>query len=456
MKLTGVVQLLRLLRQLRSHERWSVSQLQVHQADALQQMRTHAYARSSFYRSFHQGVEDRPLAELPILTKKILLANFDGIVTDPTITLEGIRQHVANAAPGQMLHGRYRVSATSGSSGHPGFFVFDDTEWLTVLASFARAHTWAGVDINLTHRMKMASVASTSLWHMSSQVAATLDSWWMPALRLAASEPLESLVQQLNEWQPEMLVAYASMAGILAQEQHAGRLHIHPHLVFTSSEVLTEQTRSCIERAWGVAPFNEYAATEVAGIAAEHIDDRRLHLYEDLLIVESVDSQGRPMPEGEYGAKLLVTSLFGRTLPLIRYEIEDSVCIDPPSPSSHVPFATIKGVQGRTEDILDIRGINGERIVIHPLVIHRVMDTLSVSGWRLIQQPNDDLTVLIAGDASGASDDVIVNALAAAFRASGAQSPAISLKRVDAIPKSASGKSPLIQAKPTSQAPVHS
>lgn len=70
-----------------------------------------------------------------------------------------------------------------------------------MLASFARAHDWAGLEVNLTHRMKMASVASTAPSHMSAQVAATLRSWWMPALRLAADAPIEVIVARLNGWQ---------------------------------------------------------------------------------------------------------------------------------------------------------------------------------------------------------------------------------------------------------------
>jgi phenylacetate-CoA ligase len=68
------------------------------------------------------------------------------------------------------------VNATSGSSGHPGFFVFNDAEWVTILASFARGQEWSGVPITLTRRQRMAIVASISPWHLSSQVAATAKS----------------------------------------------------------------------------------------------------------------------------------------------------------------------------------------------------------------------------------------------------------------------------------------
>ena len=50
-----------------------------------------------------------------------------------------------------------------------------------------------------------------------------------------------------------------------------------------------------------------------------------MHLFEDLVITEVVDADNRPVPPGQYGAKVLVTVLFSRTLPLIRYEMSDSL-----------------------------------------------------------------------------------------------------------------------------------
>src|SRR6266704_3613767 len=102
--------------------------------------------------------------------------------------------------------------------------------------------------------------------------------WWMPELRMAASEPKDSIVERLNAWQPEVLIAYASMMRILADEQLAGRLQIVPRAVFTSSEVLTKQTRRRIVQAWGERLFNQYAATESGSLAAECNRHRGMHL----------------------------------------------------------------------------------------------------------------------------------------------------------------------------------
>src|SRR5215211_627926 len=241
MNIRIILKLLHTLEQLRKHERWTRTQLEDYQAAALLELRKYAYARSPFYQRFHKGLMDRPLAELPILTKAMLMEDFNDLVTDRTLQLENIRRFAEEGEVGQRFQDRYYVTATSGSSGHPGFFLFDESEWTSILASFARGQEWSGVRINLARQQKMATVASISSWHMSAQVAATAKSWWRPSLRIPASQPLSKTVEQLNEWQPEVLISYASMAGTLAEEQLAQRLNIHPMVVYVASEVLTSQ-----------------------------------------------------------------------------------------------------------------------------------------------------------------------------------------------------------------------
>jgi hypothetical protein len=41
-------------------------------------VRAYAYAQSPFYQKFHQGLMDRPLSELPVLTKAMLMEHFKG------------------------------------------------------------------------------------------------------------------------------------------------------------------------------------------------------------------------------------------------------------------------------------------------------------------------------------------------------------------------------------------
>ena len=437
--------LLKNLARLRQHEHWTRPKLEAYQAQQLQHLRTYAYAHSPFYQTFHKGLVNQPLHELPVLTKAELMKHFDELVTDRALHLEEIRAYAARGQTNRRYLDRYWVTATSGSSGQPGFFLFNEVEWAHVLASFARGPAWSGTTIHLSHRTKVASVASSAPWHMSTRASATVKSWWVPTLHLAASEPLARMVQQLNDWQPEILGGYAAMVGLLAEEQLAGRLQIHPQRIYTSSELLTPQTRRRVREAWGDEPFNQYGATETAGIAAEHYACRKMHLFEDLVIVEVVDDHYRPVPSGEYGDKLLVTTLFSRTQPLIRDELNDRVRVSAQADICGLPFA-ILDIQGRVEDVLVLPAISGGRVIVQPLVIKRVVDILPVSDWQVAQQADDGLSVLLAGASSRLTDETVQAQLVRSLAEVGVRVPYVQVQRVVAISRESSGKAPLIRA----------
>ncbi|MEO8391562.1 MAG: phenylacetate--CoA ligase family protein [Chloroflexota bacterium] len=434
------------LRQLRQREHWTRPQLMTYQADALRRLREYTYKHSPFYQQFHRGLVNRPFEELPVLTKSMMMEHFDDLVTDRAIHLKDIRVYL-NAEHGNSHYlDRYWVTATSGSSGQPGIFLFDRAEWSLVLASFARGQEWGGLKVDLRHHRKMVVVSSTSPMHMSFQVGVTAQSPWISTLRLAAASPLPTIVQQLNDFQPNVLVCYASMARILAEEQQTGRLQIKPEVIFTSSEVLTNETRRQVEDAWGRILFNEYAATESGGLAAEQNDHHGLHLFEDLVIFEIVDAQNRPVPPGVYGEKVLLTALFKRTQPLIRYELHDSVRLTSESDRSNFPFVLIDSIQGRTEETLYFSAAAGGEVAVHPNVFHQIMDAVPASGWRVVQDVQG-LTLLVSGlHLAQFSEQALTDSVRQALAEQGVMLPLIRIERVETIPKGAGGKAPLIQS----------
>ncbi len=292
-------ELLRRYWQLLRHDRWSHSRVETYQAQRLGRLRQHAYARSLFYKRFHAGQEEAPLHTLPVLTKTLLIEHFDEIVIDPGVRLQDVVRHLAMLQGDTRFRNRYWANATSGSTGQRGIFLFDRSEWVDFLASWVRGHAWTGHRLDPVG-LRIALVASGAPWHMSARVGASFGRL-VDALRLDAGQPIAELVANLNTFQPRMLLAYPSIAGTLAEEQVAGRLRIDPELIFTAAEVLTDQTREQVEGAWGKRLFDQYGATESGGLAAECEQHKRLHLFEDRVVFEVVDADGRPVPRGVYG-----------------------------------------------------------------------------------------------------------------------------------------------------------
>lgn len=445
MDLSLVVRYLALRSRLRQRERWPRERLVDLQQQRLRELRQYAVAQSPFYRRFHAGLADRPLGELPILTKAELMANFDEVVTDRDVRLVDVEAHLAQIAGDVRFRGRYRVVSTSGTTGLRGIFLSDPGEWAHVIASYARAQEWAGIVPSVRHPVRLAVVSTTRPWHQSARVGASVQSPLAPTLRLDATDPLAEIVDRLNAFRPRSLVAYASMQRLLAEEQVGGRLRIAPQAVFSASEVLTADTRRLIADAWGIAPFDVYAATEPAGIASECELHTGLHLYEDLVITEFVDERDRPLPPGRPGAKVLVSVLFSRTQPLIRYELSDSVVPSDRTCPCGRTFGLIDGVQGRREDVMHLASADGGTVAVHPNIVHDVLDRVAAGEWQVVQEV-DSIKLLVARPGAGFDGDAVVDRLGRALRDAGAIAPPISWTSVDAIPRSGAGKAPLIRA----------
>jgi len=442
-----IARVLWLRRVLRRRERWSRAQVEDYQRRKLAALRSHAVLRSPFYQRFHQGLRDRPLAELPVLTKATLLDHFDEITTDPALHLDDLEAYLAGLVDDERFAGRYWVSSTSGSSGRKSIIPSDAEEWAMILASYARANQWAGINAGLLHPVRMAVVSSTAPWHQSARVAATLRSPLVDSHRLDAAAPPAQIVARLNELQPQVLVAYASMVRMLAEEQLAGRLQIAPQAVNSASEPLTAEGRVLAQRAWQVPPFDVYAATETGGIAAECEQHTGMHLFEDLVLAEVVDADGRPVPSGITGDRLLVTVLFSRTLPLIRYELTDRVRLATKACPCGRPFRLLAAVEGRTDDLLRLPGRDGTRRPVHPVVFHRALELVDAAGWQ-VRQDQDQLTVLVASPGPTFDAPSVQQAVAAGLEDAQVAPLAIRVVVVDAIPTGAAGKRPLIVALP--------
>lgn len=450
MKLATLIKLLYNRRKFNKRLRWSRQTLEVFQAAKLRELRDFAYRNSPYYQEAHKGLFDRPLQYLPVITKADLMSNYDRILTDRSVNLKQVEAFLANYDEGKLLADKFYVVATSGSTGRRGMFIYNQTEWDTILASYARGNDWAHVRAGLLHPLKVAVVSSTTPWHQSALVGKTLQSHLVPTLRIDSNDPLSSIVERLNAFRPRSLVGYAGMNRILAVEQIDGRLKINPEAVFCASEVLTHDSRSLIRKAWGVEATNVYAATETAGVASETWEHKAMALYEDLVIVEPVDDNYQPVKPGDYARKVLVTVLFSRTLPLIRYEMSDNIMLAA-SDERFGPFSLMGGIQGRIEDTLEFRNESGNLVRIHPVFFDRVMEKFPVAAWQILQTAENSLIAYVVRPGSGFKKEECLEVFQHSFAEQGLDVEVV-MEFVEELRKSKMGKTMLISKAPPSKA----
>lgn len=281
-------------------------------------------------------------------------------------------------------------------------------------------------------------MGATNALHISARTSLAASVGINRVLRLDARRPLGELAAALGTFRPEFLVGYPSILGLLAHEQHAGRLHISPLKVATVSEVRTPEMADGIRGAWDVEPFDWYGITEGGVLAGDCVHHQGMHLFEDLFIVENVDANGEPVAEGDVGHKLLLTDLFNRTQPLIRYELSDMVILDGRPCRCGRTSRRVTSIEGRNDDILLLRAASGGEIPIHPIVLRRPFTALPAVQQYKVVLDHDGLRVFVViadGAQSEETTRQVRAALAAGLEDTGVVPPTIGVEVVAALPR---------------------
>jgi len=141
--------------------------------------------------------------------------------------------------------------------------------------------------------------------------------------RLPGDLPLGRQVAALASSRPQLLEGYPTCLGLLAEALREGQPSmIRPRLVVCRGEALHEKVRRLLAEVFDAPIANLYSCEEVGNLAWEcPRAPGRFHINRDACLIEAVDDGGRPV-HGTVG-RLLVTSLYGRTMPFIRLELGD-------------------------------------------------------------------------------------------------------------------------------------
>jgi phenylacetate-coenzyme A ligase PaaK-like adenylate-forming protein len=387
----------------------------------------HARGASPFYRDLYRGLPAGPVAlgDLPPVNKPALMAAFDGWATDPRITKAGVDAFMADPARiGAPFLGDYFVCTSAGTTGHPGVFVYD-RQAVAVCRALTSARitpSWVGLGgmLRMARRgFRWACVVGTGGHYAGAgwiELERRRSRWRSRAYRVfSVQQPLAELVAALETFDPAMVTAYPSALALLAQEQAAGRLHLHPTLVEIGGESTTREANAFAAAAFGCPVHDMYSASEFMTMAFG-CTHGWLHVNSDWVLLEPVDEQMRPAPPGQASHTVLLTNLANRVQPLIRYDLGDSIRVRPDACPCGNTLPAIQ-VVGRRDDVLRLAGRDGQRVAIVPLAIGSVVDgTPGVHRAQIVQTSPTSLRIRIECEA-GREKEAVWRAAAANLHA---------------------------------------
>lgn len=390
MKNMGLLKALRL-----THRAQALTQEQLHQLQQERLMRLvqHARQHSPYFKKRLRLVsEPLQLSQLPVAHKKELMANFDDWLTDRSVSKRDVERFMENPDNiGRKLNGRYLVNTTSGSTGRPAIVLYDKTTMnivsaLAVLRAVAKREDLKAFLKNGKRTAGLFVDGGFYLGNGTVRMNQRRMPWKKDQIIIDVRQDTDSIVRQLNAFQPALLGGYPTALELLLPEQRSGKLAISPVLIMAGGEHLCDELRRELSEAFGCTVQSTYASTEAGTIACE-CREGRYHLNEDWLIVEAVDAEFHPVADGQQAEQLLITNLFNLTQPFIRYVLTDRAIIHSEPCPCGKKTRWIE-LEGRTDDILQFSG--GQRIA--PLALQSVLAKIqAIERFQLIQRNEDTL-----------------------------------------------------------------
>lgn len=308
----------------------------IHRAEAIFKYHSN---ENAFYKSFlnvKKLIKFEKWDDIPIISKKDFQIDIDEIITGG---LKKTDLHIHN---------------TSGSTGTPFYFAKD---------KFCHALNWKEIDYHfLKHGVNIGSSKQARFYGIPlsgvKYYKERLKDFLANRVRFPvfdlSDEKLAAVLSEFRRKKFEYVNGYTSSLVIFAKfliERSIVLKDICPSLkiVFPTSEVLDNIDRITMERGFGVRVRNEYGAAELDILAFED-EEGDFVLNEETLYIEILDDNNNPVVAGIEG-KVIVTSLYNKAMPFIRYEVGDRAVLSGKLKNGK---RVLEKVVGRTNDIVKL------------------------------------------------------------------------------------------------------
>lgn len=353
--------LIRSFFELKIHERYSRQKILALQHKKFRKILKFAYKNSKFYHDLYvsNGIDEKDLdtielEKIPVVDKNNIMQHFNDVLTVDDLKIKELLEFIDESKnPNDLFKNRYHVIHTSGSSGKLGIFVYTKKEWDTFYPYITKLFNFK------FNKNKAAFIGATG-GHFTGN---SFISWsekgpirlFCKSLILDVNEPIDEIIRKLNDFQPDILGGYFNILIILAKKQEQGLLKIKPKFLTNCGEGVNQKDKKYITKIFNTSMSNLYGFAEcvVCGFGKDEYGG--IYFMDDISLIEVKENH------------ILLTNLFNKTEPIIRYRIDDYVKIKNDE-KKILPFTLVEDIIGRVEFVIWFENNEGEMDFIHPLV----------------------------------------------------------------------------------------
>ena len=243
------------------------------------------------------------------------------------------------------------VNKTSGSSGDPMVFAKDKFCHGLIWANIMRRFDWYGIDFNHSWQARFYGMPLDFIANTKLRFKDLLSHRYRFNIFDFSDAALEKMVLKFGNTKFDYINGYTNSIVLLAkylQQKNLFLDEICPTLkvCIVTSEMLFEADKLLLEQRFRVPIINEYGSAELDIIALEN-PEGIWKVNSETLFVEILDDNDQVLPYGKQG-RIVVTSLYNKAHPMIRYEVGDIGILDE---KSTLKNPILKKLTGRTNDI---------------------------------------------------------------------------------------------------------
>ena len=292
---------------------------------------------NSFYRDLVGKETCENWLDLPVLTKKDLQ--------------KPLKERLSKGYSEKSVF----INKTSGSSGDPFVFAKDKEAHAITWASIIHRFGWYAIDFNSSYQARFYGIPLDFIGYRKERLKDFLSKRFRFPIFDLSDKVLDGVFNHFKTKKFDYINGYTSsivLFGKYLQARNIILTDICPTLkvCMVTSEMLFEDDKILLEKHLGIPIVNEYGASELDLIAFQYRSvgtKDEWQVNSETLFVEILDEKNQPVAYGIEG-KIVITSLYNKAHPFIRYEIGDVGILDE---KSTLKKPILKKLIGRTSDI---------------------------------------------------------------------------------------------------------
>ncbi|OQY57606.1 MAG: hypothetical protein B6245_16065 [Desulfobacteraceae bacterium 4572_88] len=342
-------------------------QLREFQFGKMKEQITFAYEHIPFYQDKYNEAMVHPddirspddLGKIPILTKEEISKHSNAI------------SNSHHRYPGW----KFRRS-TSGSTGMPLVFYKDSLSMGIMDAILYRNYSWLGIEIGYRqarfwgHPLTPRGLLKTRLTDR------TLNRVRLSPFRLE-DKTYRLYLEEIERFRAQYVYGYAQSVFQFARYFHRKEMrlsHLRLKGVILTGEIIFPEQVKIIRQVFACEVSEEYGCTEV-GVIGFRDGNENMHLMENLL-VESVHN----FEDGTSG-NLILSELYGKFFPFIRYQIGDRGSIVHKKCPCGRSLPILENISGRKDEYIQC----SDGRLVDPYVLEYIINEMPASYGRIYQ-----------------------------------------------------------------------